>query len=46
MDYESQLARGFVELLEVIRDKKLTEETRYKIVINWFKKGLQKIVRK
>ena len=46
MDYESQLARGFAELKEVIRDTKLTEETRYKIVINWFKKGLQKIVRK
>ena len=46
MDYESQLARGFAELKEVIRDKKLSEETRYKIVINWFLKGLQKIVRK
>ena len=45
-EYEEQLARGFKELLAVIRDKKLSEQTRYKIVINWFKKGLQKIVRK
>ena len=46
MDYESQLARGFAELKEVIRDKKLTEEARYKIVASWFVKKLQKIVRK
>jgi hypothetical protein len=46
MDYESQLARGFAELKAVIRDKKLTETTRHKIVVDWFRKGLQKIVRK
>ena len=43
-DYEEQLARGFKELKEVIRDKKLSEQTRYKIVVNWFKKGLHEII--
>ena len=46
MDYESQLARGFAELLRVIRDKKLTEQERHKIITEWFKKGIYKNVRK